>query len=146
MANTNVSTETTLYESWHRYIHDRDLEGLMSLYSEDAVLESTAVLVLEGHTDGVLTGKKDLTKHFASFFAMLPPKPPTEWYRPGPGFTDKDVLIWEYPSEGPSGPQFDVVESMTLRDGLIVYHRVYWGWRSTKALWDKSKERVGDED
>jgi hypothetical protein len=44
-------------------------EGLPSLYADDAVLESTAVLVLEGHTDGVLTGKEALTQHFASFFA-----------------------------------------------------------------------------
>jgi len=35
---------------------------------------------------------------------------------------------------------------MTLRDGLIAYHRVYWGWRSTEALWDKLKERTGEED
>jgi hypothetical protein len=46
------------------------LEVLTSLYADDAVLKSTAVLVLEGHTDGVLTGKEALTQHFASFFAM----------------------------------------------------------------------------
>jgi hypothetical protein len=36
-----------------------------------------------------------------------------------PGFKDKDVLIWEYPRHNPSGAQFNVVESMTLLDGLI---------------------------
>lgn len=30
--------------------------------------------------------------------------------------------------------------------GWIGYHRVYWGWRSTKASWDKLKERTGEED
>lgn len=93
MSNTNDSSAIPIYDIWHRYIHERNLGGLTSLYADDVVLKSTAVLALEGHTDGVLTGKEALTQHFASFFAMLSAKPPAEWYRPGPGFKDKDVLI-----------------------------------------------------
>jgi hypothetical protein len=89
MSNTNDSSAVPIYDIWHRYIHERSLGGLTSLYAGDAVLKSAAVLVLEGHTDGVLTGKEALTQHFVSFFAMLS----AEWYRPGPGFKDKDVLI-----------------------------------------------------
>jgi hypothetical protein len=47
---------------WHRHIHERKLGGLTSLYADDAVLKSTVVLVLEGHTDGFLTGKEALTR------------------------------------------------------------------------------------
>jgi len=32
------------------------------------------------------------------------------------------------------GEQFDLVEVMELRDGLIRHHRVYWGWFGLKHL------------
>ena len=38
------------------------------------------------------------------------------------------------PSKSPKGNQLDVVESMDLENGLIAYHRVYWGWIGFKAL------------
>lgn len=28
----------------------------------------------------------------------------------------------------------DLLESMDIEDGLIVYHRVYWGWKGLKTL------------
>ena len=36
-----------VYERWHEMIVSRNLDGLMELYAEDCVLESSAVLVLE---------------------------------------------------------------------------------------------------
>ena len=37
--------------------------------------------------------------------------------------------MWEYPRSTPQGDQMDFVEVMELNDeGLIQYHRVYWGW------------------
>ncbi len=137
MSSASESTAQSIYDLWHRYIHERDIDGLMSLYADDAVLESTAILVLERNATGLLKGKDLLRSHFSAFFEMLPAKPIAEWYRPGPPFIGNDTLVWEYPGEGPAGPQFDVVESMTLRDGVVAYHRVYWGWRSSQALMQK---------
>ena len=37
--------------------------------------------------------------------------------------------MWEYPRKTPTGEQVDPVESMDIESDLIVYHRVYWGWR-----------------
>lgn len=36
--------------------------------------------------------------------------------------------MWEYPRLTPDGEQMDFVEVMKLKDGLIMHHRVYWGW------------------
>jgi hypothetical protein len=36
----------------------------------------------------------------------------------------------------PTGEQMDFVEIMELQDGLIHYHRVYWGWHGVDILKD----------
>jgi steroid Delta-isomerase len=34
-----------IYERWHESILSRDLDGLMALYAEDAILETPLILV-----------------------------------------------------------------------------------------------------
>ena len=123
-----------VYERWHEMIVSRNLDGLMELYAEDCVLESSAVLVLEKNSTGVLKGRDLIRKHFASFFDMMEKDEAVELYRPSTFFSDGNTLVWEYPSKSPKGDQLDVVESMDLENGLIAYHRVYWGWIGFKAL------------
>jgi steroid Delta-isomerase len=57
-----------------------------------------------------------------------------EWYRSRSFLSDGNLLTWEYPRKTPQGDQVDVVESMDIEDGLIAYHRVYWGSVGFKAL------------
>lgn len=49
-------------------------------------------------------------------------------------FTDGKTLIFEYPRQTPDGEQMDFVEIMEIKDNLIHYHRVYWGWRGFKVI------------
>ncbi len=139
----NIQAEIRhVYERWHEMIVSRNLDGLMELYAEDSVLESSAVLVLEKNSTGVLKGRDRIKKHFAAFFDMMKQDAAVELYRPGTFFSDGKTLVWEYPSKTPRGDQLDVVESMDLENGRIAYHRVYWGWIGFKALWaaaDRSK-------
>ena len=58
----------------------------------------------------------------------------SELYRTGLFFSNGRHLTWEYPRLTPSGAQVDLFESMDIENGLIVYHRVYWGWQGLKAL------------
>jgi steroid Delta-isomerase len=116
-----------VYESWHQMILSRNLDGLMKLYAEDCDFESSAVLVLKG--------RDQIRGHFALFFSEMMAKDATvELYRPATFFSDGKTLLWEYPSKSPQGDQLDVVESMDLENGLIVYHSVYWGWIGRKAM------------
>lgn len=46
----------------------------------------------------------------------------------------EDVLVWEYPRQTPDGEQVDILELMEIRNGLIVNHRIYWGWFGTQML------------
>ena len=133
MATNSTSQIRHIYDDWHKMITTRNLEGLMEFYAEDGVLESSAILVIEKKPEGILRGKRDIARHFGAFFRMMGKDVP-DWYRFEPMFTDGKLLIWEYPSKGPKGAQLDVVESFDIESGLIVYHRVYWGWRGFQFL------------
>ena len=50
-----------VYKRWHEMIVSRDLAGPMELFAEDSVLESSAVLVLEKNSTGVLKGRELIT-------------------------------------------------------------------------------------
>jgi hypothetical protein len=39
------------------------------------------------------------------------------------------MLVWEYPRQAPDGDQVDLVEVMEIGGGLILHHRIYWGWK-----------------
>ena len=55
-------------------------------------------------------------------------------------FTDGRTLMWEYPRAAPGGEQMDFAEVMEIEDGLIVRHRVYWGWYGLRLL---ERDRAG---
>ena len=116
-----------VYETWHCAIVGRDLDKLMALYANESVLDSSAVLVLEKDPSGIIRGRDHIRKYFTSFFAMLGMSDGKDRYRSQQFFWDRKSLVWEYPSKAPDGDQLDVVESIDLEDGLIVYHWVYWG-------------------
>jgi steroid Delta-isomerase len=112
----------------------QDLVGLMELYAEEIVLESSAILVSEKNTLGVLRGKAKIRLHFEALFRMLG-ESVRSWHSFSPLCTDdSERIVWEYPSHWPSGDQLEVVHSADTKDGLIVHHRMYWGWRSCHTL------------
>ncbi|KVG68948.1 nuclear transport factor 2 family protein [Burkholderia ubonensis] len=123
-----------IHEGWHAAVVSRDLDALMSLYAQDAVLETPLVVVaLPDHGSGVLRGKAAIAEFFAAGLRN-PQNRLGRWYRTGLFFSNGRQLVWEYPRETPEGDQVDLVEVMDLRDGLIAHHRVYWGWVGFTAL------------
>jgi len=123
-----------IYEQWHETLMSQDLAGLTALYAEHAVFESPTVLAqFPERDDGILRGRGEIEKLFARNFANLKTEF-SELYRSGLFFSNGRLLTWEYPRLTPSGTQVDLFESMDIEHGLIVYHRVYWGWQGIKAL------------
>ncbi|MPZ31178.1 MAG: nuclear transport factor 2 family protein [Rhodospirillales bacterium] len=123
-----------IYEQWHSTLMSRDLAGLVALYAEHAVFESPTVLAqFPDRDDGILRGRGEIEKLFARNFANLKTEF-SELYRNGLFFSNGRLLTWEYPRLTLSGTQVDLFESMDIENGLIVYHRVYWGWQGLKAL------------
>jgi steroid Delta-isomerase len=123
-----------VYEQWHETIKARDLDGLMALYAEDAILETPFILaVLQDKTEGILKGRAAIGAFFGAGFRK-PESGLGRWYRTGTFFANGRQLVWEYPRETPQGDQVDLVEVMDIANGLIARHRVYWGWVGFKAL------------
>lgn len=123
-----------IHRDWDLFAKTRDVEKLLSLYAEDAVLESPLVpAILDGWPSGVLRGHTEL-KHFFAEGTRRRPNDLVRWHRSGAFYGDDQTLIWEYPRETPEGDQVDILEFMTLKDGKIAAHRIYWGWFGTGLL------------
>jgi steroid delta-isomerase len=123
-----------VYERWHETILGRDLDGLMALYAEDAILETPLILAtVKDRTEGLLKGKAEIMSFFEAGLRKLQ-NDLGRWYRTGIFFSNGRQLTWEYPRDTPQGDQIDLVEVMDIANGLITHHRVYWGWVGFKAL------------
>ena len=123
-----------IYERWHATVVGGDLDGLMALYADDAILEAPLILAtLQDKTEGILKGKSAIRPFFETGFRKLRNDL-------GRWFSNGRQLTWEYPRATPQGNQVDLVEVMDIASGLIAHHRVYWGWVGFKALMTASKE------
>jgi steroid delta-isomerase len=131
-----------IYREWHERAKARDTNGLLALYSHDAVLETPLVqAVYAGRSDGILSGHAQIGPFFAEA-TRRPLNPLVRWYRTGRWLTDGErLLAWEYPRETPDGDQVDLIEMMEIVDGLIRSHRVYGGWLGT-ALLTRSRDLI----
>jgi hypothetical protein len=123
-----------IYEQWHACVVGRDLDGLMALYDEKAILETPLILAaLKDKERGILEGKAAITSFFSAGLRN-DGNGLGRWYRTGTFFANGRQLVWEYPRDTPQGDQVDLVEVMDIEDGLIRHHRVYWGWLGFKTL------------
>jgi hypothetical protein len=124
-----------IYEEWHRTVRGRDLEGLVALYDERAILETPLILAtLKDRSEGILRGMAEIRPFFEAGLSKLG-STLARWFRKeGAFFSDGRQLVWEYPRETPEGDQIDLVEVMDIAGGLIRHHRVYWGWVGYKSL------------
>ena len=122
-----------IYRAWDEALGNRDLEASLSLYAEDASIESPLVQHLLQRREGFVQGKDNLRKFIARVFETNPPQ--RKRYKQG-FFTDGRVLTWEYPRANPEGEQMDLVEVMEIENGLIQRHRVYLGWYALNVLRD----------
>lgn len=126
-----VEAAERIYHAWDEALGKKDLEASLALYAEDATLESPLVRHLLESNRGLIEGKAALRTFVETVFRTQPPQ--RKRHRSG-FFTDGVRLTWEYPRVGVDGEQFDLVEVMELKDGLIQHHRVYWGWFGLKHL------------
>ena len=128
---TAMQAAERIYHAWDEALGRKDLDAALSLYAEDATLESPLVRYLLGSKDGVIRGKDELRPFVEQVFRTTPAQ--RQRYRRG-FFTDGTKLMWEYPRVTEHGEQLDLVEVMELKDGLIQRHRVYWGWLGMRFL------------
>src|SRR5262245_3018153 len=124
MNSAQINAEK-IYHLWDQAWENNDINVLLTLYTEDVILESPLIPYLLGKESGICQGKPELKKLLG---IAAERKPNNRKHYRKKFFTDGQTLIWEYPRSTPDGEQMDFIEVMELRDDLICYHRVYWGW------------------
>jgi len=111
-----------------RYARERDVDGLLSLYAEGAVLETPLIPAILDVERGALQGHAAL-RHFFEEGGRRRLNELVRWHRQKDRyFFDGSRLSWEYPRAAPDGDQVELVEVMDLAGGPIRHHRIYWGW------------------
>ena len=120
-----------VYHDWDEALSRNDVEGLLALYADDAVLESPLVRHLLRSESDVCRGRKELRRLLEAIVWRRPDVRPFHRMK---YFTDGRTLIWQYPQATPDGEQMDFLEAMEIEDGLIRHHRVYWGWYGVEVL------------
>lgn len=124
-----------IFRDWDAAARAANVEAMLTLYAEDAVFETAlAPVVWPQKSSGVLRGKAELRAFFAASSATRPDAA-LLWYRTGRWLSDGErLLAWEYPRLTPHGEQVDVAEFFEIEHGLIVAHRVYWGWKGAAMI------------
>jgi ketosteroid isomerase-like protein len=131
--NTINKAAQVIFDQWHSAVLKRDLDALMALYADDAVIETPLAYVTSGQRDGTIRGAESIRAFFRASFAQ-PENGLGRWYRTGRYHSDGRQLVWEYPRATPEGDQVDLVEVVDIDRNKIASHRVYWGWRGFEAL------------
>ena len=107
------------------------MEGFLALYADDVILESPLFPYLLGIERGIIEGKDALRKVIE---IAAKRKPTYRNFYVSNYFTDGKTIIWEYPRETPEGDQMDFMEVMEIKNGLIIRHRIYWGWLGVNTI------------
>ncbi|MCW5589548.1 MAG: nuclear transport factor 2 family protein [Legionellales bacterium] len=131
MPQDDLNTARYIFETWNRTWKDNDLVGFLALYSDDVILESPLFPYLLGIEHGVIHGKAKL-KEVIEIAALR--KPRYRNFYVSNYFTDGKTILWEYPRDTPEGEQMDFIEVMEIDEGLIVRHRIYWGWKGVNTI------------
>jgi hypothetical protein len=122
-----------VFDAWDRRARSSDTDGLLTLYREDATIESPLVPRILHQPAGVVSGREEI-RRFLGEGAARRPDAVVRWHREDRYLWDGQTLVWEYPRVTPSGDQIDLAEVMELDGDRIVAHRIYWGWFGTERL------------
>ena len=68
----NVQERETFAKEWLRGWNERDLERIVSHYTDDVEFQSPAAVHLLGEGARIIKGRKDLTHYFETGLASLP--------------------------------------------------------------------------
>src|SRR5260370_34873231 len=105
-----------IYRLWDDALGKKDLEASLSLYADDASIESPLVQHLMKTKEGVVQGKDNLRKFIALVFQTNPAQ--RKRFRTG-SFSDGRMATSEYPRVAPEGDQRDLVKGWGIERGSI---------------------------
>jgi len=113
----------TIAKKWVDCFNRADLEGLLSLYTEDATHYSPKLKQRLPDSKGLISSKPQLRAWWADAFLRLPDL----HYRLLSITPCVERVFIEYVRENPNEPDMLVAEVFELKNGLIYASRVYHG-------------------
>lgn len=131
-----------IFHEWHEHARSRNIDALLNLYAEDAILESPWVPLMLGVEKGVLKGHAEI-RRFLEEGARHKQNELVRWHRTGTYLSDGKTLVWEYPRETPEGEQLDILEFMEIESGKIKRHIIFWGWLGLNMVLRSAMAKAG---
>jgi heme-degrading monooxygenase HmoA/ketosteroid isomerase-like protein len=110
-------------ERWLACFTQRDLDGLLALYADDAMHTSPKIRARDPGTHGVLRGKSALRAWWRDAFERLP----SMRYDATAIVADEHRVVMEYVRRVDGEPDLPVAETLDVENGLIVASRVFHG-------------------
>jgi len=108
---------------WFEAFNEHDLEKLLSLYDDNAEHFSPKLKIRQPETGGLIKGKEALRSWWRDSFNRLP----TLNYEPTKLTADEEQVFMEYIRHVRDEEDLRVGEVLEIKNGLIVFSRVYHG-------------------
>lgn len=108
---------------WFEAFNAKQLEKLLDLYDDTAEHFSPKLKVHRPETKGLLTGKDAMRSWWQDAFDRLP----TLHYKVTALTANEDRVFMEYTRTVQGEPDMDVAEVLVVKDGKIIFSRVYHG-------------------
>jgi hypothetical protein len=109
--------------NWLQAFNSKNLENLLSLYHPQALHYSPKLKIAKPETEGLIKGKKELEMWWKEAFVRLPGLQ----YIATRFTADEEQVFIEYVRKVPGEKDLLVGEVLEIKEGLIVYSRVYHG-------------------
>ena len=109
--------------SWFKAFNEQDLENLLALYDDSAEHYSPKLKIRQPETDGLIKGKDALRTWWKDCFERLP----TLRYQVDKLTADSEQVFMEYTRKVDGEKDLKVGEVLEIKDGKIVFSRVYHG-------------------
>lgn len=113
----------SMAHKWFAAFNEHNLDSLLSLYDDDAEHFSPKLKIKKPETNGLVKGKKALHDWWESAFESIP----TLHYRVTSLTANSDRVFMEYVRSVKDEADMLVAEVLDIKDGKIVFSRVYHG-------------------
>jgi limonene-1,2-epoxide hydrolase len=113
----------SIAHKWFDAFNNHNLEQLLSLYDDEAEHFSPKLKIKKPETNGLVKGKKALHEWWQSAFDTIP----TLHYRVTSLTADANRVFMEYVRSVENEAHMLVAEVLEIKDGKIVFSRVYHG-------------------
>ncbi|MFN8275435.1 MAG: nuclear transport factor 2 family protein [Flavobacteriaceae bacterium] len=108
---------------WFEAFNTHNLEQLLSLYDEQAQHFSPKLKVRQPETDGLIQGKNALRAWWQDAFDRIP----SLQYQVNTLTSNDERVFMEYTRMAEGDPNMLVAEVLEIKNGKIVFSRVYHG-------------------